>query len=148
MWQSVIAILGTLAGASVTAWFQQRGQRAERAAATLAAHRRDALDAVTDLVTALADHRTTMWLREDARLAGADWTTLRADSHTTRAAITAPAVRVAILLPALADTAQAATAATYAMRNATDHAALAAAREDAVTAADRLIDAAGQHLAA
>ncbi|SEE48433.1 hypothetical protein [Streptomyces sp. 2133.1] len=29
MWQSIIAILGTLAGASVTAWFQQRGQRAE-----------------------------------------------------------------------------------------------------------------------
>lgn len=27
MWQSVIAILGTLAGAAVSAWFQQRGQR-------------------------------------------------------------------------------------------------------------------------
>lgn len=148
MWQSVIAILGTLAGASMTAWFQQRGQRAERAAAEAATHRRDALDAVTDLVTALADHRRAMWLREDARLAGTDWTELRTASHTTRAAITAPTVRVTILLPALATTAQNAATATYAMRGATDHATLTAAREDAVAAADRLIDAAGQLLAA
>ncbi|MEU7435652.1 protein kilB [Streptomyces sioyaensis] len=148
MWQSIIAILGTLAGASVSAWFQQRGQRAERTAATAAAHRRDALDAVTDLVTALADHRRTMWLREDARLTGADWAGLRADSHTTRAAITAPAVRVTVLLPDLAATVQAAAAATYAMRNATDHAALNTAREDAITATDALTHAAGGLLAA
>lgn len=148
MWQSVIAILGTLAGASVSAWFQQRGQRAERTAAATATHRRDTLDAVTDLVTALADHRKTMWLREDARLSGADWAGLRDASHATRAAVTAPAVRVAILLPTLATTAQTATDATYAMRNATNHAALATAREDAVSAAERLINDAGQLLAA
>ncbi|WP_330479953.1 protein kilB (plasmid) [Streptomyces platensis] len=148
MWQSIIAILGTLAGASTSAWFQQRGQRAERAAAATATHRRDALDAVTDLVTALADHRKAMWLREDARLAGVDWAGLRADSHATRAAITAPAVRVTVLLPALAGAAQAAAAATYAMRNATDHAELDAAREGAVTATDALTHAAGRLLAA
>ncbi|MER6844817.1 protein kilB [Streptomyces platensis] len=148
MWQSVIAILGTLAGASVTAWFQQRGQRAERAATAAAAHHQVALDAVTDLIAALADHRRTMWLREAARLAGADWTALRADSHATRAAITAPTVRVTVLLPALAATAQAAADATYAMRNATDHTALDAAREEAITATDALTHAAGQILAA
>ncbi|MEW1754105.1 protein kilB [Streptomyces angustmyceticus] len=148
MWQSIIAILGTLAGVSVTAWFQQRGQRAERTATAAAAHRRDALDAVTDLVTALADHRRTMWLREDARLSGADWAAFRADSHVTRAAITAPAVRVTVLLPGLAATVQAAAAATYAMRNATDHDTLNTAREDAITATDRLTHAAGGLLAA
>ncbi|MFE1767228.1 protein kilB [Streptomyces angustmyceticus] len=148
MWQSIIAILGTLAGASITAWFQQRGQRAERAAAATATHRRDALDAVTDLVTALAAHRKAMWLREDARLAGADWDGLRDASHATRDAITAPAVRVAILLPALAPTAQAAATAVYALRGATDHTTLDTAREDAVTATDQLTQAAGRLLAA
>ncbi|MFE7780371.1 protein kilB [Streptomyces nigrescens] len=148
MWQSVIAILGTLAGASMTAWFQQRSQRAERAAATATTHRRDALDAVTDLVTALADHRKAMWLREEARLAGADWADARTASHATRAAITAPTVRVTILLPTLATTAQTAATATYTLRNATDHTALAAAREDAITATDQLTHAAGQLLAA
>ncbi|MGW1793626.1 hypothetical protein ACWCO0_23050 [Streptomyces tubercidicus] len=128
MRQTVIAILGTLAGAAVSAWFQQRGQRAERAATEAAAQRREAVDSVTELVAALADHRRAMWLREEARLAGGDWREARAASHATRAAITAPAVGVTVLLPSLADTAKAAANATYAMRNATDHATLGTAR--------------------
>ncbi|WP_157880006.1 hypothetical protein [Streptomyces natalensis] len=34
-------------------------QRVERAAAEAAAHHTDALDSVTELITALADHRST-----------------------------------------------------------------------------------------
>ncbi|WP_159394923.1 hypothetical protein [Streptomyces sp. 2323.1] len=60
------------AGAAVSACFQQRGQRAERAAAEAAAHRRDAVDGVTELVAALAGHRRAMWMREEARLSGGD----------------------------------------------------------------------------
>ncbi|MFG2496504.1 hypothetical protein ACGFSD_36435 [Streptomyces caniferus] len=81
MWQTVITILGTLAGAAVSAWFQQRGQRAERAAAEAAAHRRDAVDSVTELAAALAAHRRAM--REEARLGGGDWREARAASHAT-----------------------------------------------------------------
>ncbi|WP_315986876.1 hypothetical protein [Streptomyces sp. Isolate_219] len=50
----------SLAGAALSAWFQQRGQRAERAAAETTAHRREAVDSVTELVAALADHRRAM----------------------------------------------------------------------------------------
>lgn len=67
---------GTLAGAS--------------AGAEAAAHRRDAVASVTELVAALADRRQAMWLREEAQLAGGDWREARAASHATRAAITAP----------------------------------------------------------
>ncbi|WDT52594.1 hypothetical protein [Streptomyces sp. G7(2002)] len=69
-------------------------------------------------------------------------------SHTTRAAITAPAVRATVLLPALASTAKAAADATYAMRNATDQAALDTARARANSAADELVTAAGELLGA
>ncbi|WP_051823101.1 hypothetical protein [Streptomyces sp. NRRL S-1448] len=63
-----------------------------------------------------------------ARLAGGDWHEARAASPAIRTAITSPAVRVAVLLPSLADTAKAAADATYATRNAAEHAALDTAR--------------------
>ncbi|MFJ3950508.1 hypothetical protein ACIPXV_10620 [Streptomyces libani] len=46
-------------------------------------------------------------MRKEARLAGSDWREARAASHATHAAVTAPAVRVTVLLSALADTAKA-----------------------------------------
>ncbi|BCK66056.1 hypothetical protein Srufu_078890 [Streptomyces libani subsp. rufus] len=55
--------------------------------------------------------------------------------HVTRAAVTAPAVRATVLLPALADAAKTAADAAYDMRNATDHAALDTARTRANNAA-------------
>ncbi|MFI1499867.1 hypothetical protein [Streptomyces platensis] len=90
---------------------------------------------MTELVAALADHRRAMWLREEARLAGGDWRKACAASHATRAAVTAPAVRVTVLLPSLAD-------ATYAVRKAAGHAALDTARARA-NAAEGLVTAAG-----
>ncbi|MGX1976637.1 hypothetical protein [Streptomyces kronopolitis] len=103
---------------------------------------------MTELVAALADQRRAMRLREEARLAGGDWREARTASHATRAAITAPTVRVTVLLPALACSAKAAVDAAYAMRNATDHAALDTAHVRASNAAEELVTAAGELLAA
>jgi hypothetical protein len=147
MWQSLIAVVGTLAGVLLTSLAQQRTARTERSAAERTARRRDALDAVAQLAAALADHRRAMWVREEQRLAGGDWTTAREASHETRAAITAPAVRVAVLVPELAPAVKAAETATYALRGAADHQTLAAARQDAVAAAETLVHDAGRILA-
>ncbi|WP_315986875.1 hypothetical protein [Streptomyces sp. Isolate_219] len=79
-------------------------------------------------------------------MADGDWREARAASHATRAAITAPAIRVTVLLPSLAGTAKAAAEAAYAMRNVADHAALDTAR--ASSAAEELVTAAGELLGA
>ncbi|MEU1122006.1 protein kilB [Streptomyces sp. NPDC005899] len=148
MLTAVLAVLGTLAGSLLTGTLQHLSQRAQRATAEAAARRTQGLAAVTDLATALADHRRTMWIREDLRLRGEDWTDARAASHLTRSAITGPLLRVRILLPALAPTAQAAAAAVYAMRDADHDTALHTAREHAIRTADDLIAAAGTTLTA
>ncbi|MEU4265602.1 protein kilB [Streptomyces sp. NPDC025273] len=148
MLTAVIAILGTLAGSFLTGILQHVSQRAQRSAAEAAARRADGLLAVTDLAAALADHRRAMWLREDLRLLGEDWTQERAASHLTRSAITGPLMRVRILLPVLAPAAQTAVAAVYALRNAESDTALRAAREHAIRTADDLITAAGASLTA
>ncbi|WP_331759968.1 hypothetical protein OG582_00005 [Streptomyces anulatus] len=61
--------------------------------------------------------------------------------------MTVPLLRVRLLLPELADTAQHAAQATYGMRAVTSPAALREAREQALQAADDLV-AAGAVLAA
>ncbi|MEV6165697.1 protein kilB [Streptomyces sp. NPDC052052] len=144
MWQSLVAVAGTLAGVLLTSLIQ----RTERTAATREARRREALTAVSDLGTALADHRQAMWAREDLRLKGGNWAEARAASHTTRSAITAPSVRVALLLPALTAAADTAARATYDMRHAPDQAALETARTKALTAATQFTIEAGRLLAA
>ncbi|MFJ8692872.1 hypothetical protein [Streptomyces roseolilacinus] len=91
-----------------------------------------------------------MTVREDLRLTGADTDTYaaaRAESHATRAAVEAPHVLVAILAPALAPAADAAARAAYALRGAADPTALAALREDAITAARALTSAAARTFA-
>ena len=103
MWGSLIAVLGTLAGAVVAGILQQRAARAERAEARLAERQRERVHAFTALVTALVDHRRAMWLREKLRLAGVDddaYAEARAASHATRAAVTAPLVTLSVLAPA------------------------------------------------
>ncbi|MEV6080981.1 hypothetical protein AB0L80_38670 [Streptomyces sp. NPDC052069] len=142
MTAAIIAVLGTLAGALLTGALQHTAQRSQRAAAEAATRRAEALDAVTALVTALADHRRTMWVREDLRLRGQDWATARAESHTTRAAITAPLMRLAILLPTLTPAAQTAVTATCALRAAPDDTTLQTARQHAIRTADALVTAA------
>ncbi|MFF7013227.1 protein kilB [Streptomyces fimicarius] len=144
MWQTLIAVLGTLAGVGITSGYQARAARTARQEA----RRTEGLSAVTALVEALAAHRRAMWVREDLRLRGDDWSAARTESHTTRSAITGPLLRVQLLLPAVAPAAQAAAKATYALRGADGETILAARREAAITASDNLVAAAGSHLAA
>ncbi|MDX3343520.1 protein kilB [Streptomyces sp. ME02-6979.5a] len=143
MFPTIIAVLGTLAGVAITSTYQARAART----ALQETRRTEGLAAVETLAAALADHRRAMWAREDLRLRGEDWSTARAESHTTRAAITAPLIRVQILLPAAAGPARAAVQAVYDLRGAEDHTALAEARSKAIRMADEFVPAAGTVLA-
>ena len=148
MLTAIVAVIGTLAGVLLTGALQHVTQRAAYRADAAAARGRDGLAAVSELVTALADHRRAMWVREDLRLQGKDWSDARAESHRTRSAVTAPLLRVQLLMPAVRDAAQAAARAAYALRGAWESGptALAARREAAIAASDALVAAAGQHL--
>ncbi|GHC37535.1 MULTISPECIES: protein kilB [Streptomyces rochei group] len=145
---TIIAVVGTLAGALLTGALAHLSQRAQRKADTDTTRRTEGLAAVTDLITALTDHRRTMWIREDLRLRGEDWTQARTESHTTRSAITAPLLRVQLLLPSLAPDARAAAQATYALRGAEDGEALTAARDASLAADEHLLTKAGHLLGA
>ncbi|WP_310727529.1 protein kilB [Streptomyces sp. N2A] len=148
---SIIAVIGTLLG-SVTAYaLQQRAARTERAEARSDELRGRQLAAVADLVSALADHRRAMWVREDLTLSGANTAACekaRATSHDTRSAITVPLLTVTLLAPVLAEAAQVAAKATYALRGAADRTALDALRTTALVASDRLVAEAADALAA
>lgn len=144
---TVIAVMGTLAGSLMTGALQHFAQRAQRAAAELSARRTAGGDAVSGLSAALADHRRAMAVREEIRLAGGDWDAARAESHVTRSAVTAPLLRVRLLLPELAEAAQHAVQAAYGMRVADSPLALQEARERAIATADDLVAAAGTALA-
>ncbi|MFF3178219.1 protein kilB [Streptomyces sp. NPDC057900] len=143
MWQTLIAVLGTLAGTGIAGFMQHRASRTARQEA----RRTEGLAAVTALVEALADHRRAMWVREDLRLRGEDWAEARTESHATRSAITAPLLRVQLLMPAAAPAAQSAAQAAYALRGA-GQPLLDELRTDAITASDALVAAAGRHLSA
>lgn len=151
MWSNVIAVLGTLAGCLLTGGVQARVARIERRETRWETRRTAALDAVTALVAALADHRRARFVVEERRLSGADTHSVeqaRAIAHATRSAVTVPLTTVSILTPALADLTQEATQATYAMRHVPDHAALETLRANAVATSDRLIEAAAGLFAA
>lgn len=152
MWASIIAVIGTLAGGLLTGGLQARIGRAARRDDRAAARRAAQLDAVAALVAALEDHRRAMWVREDIRLRDGDhtdaYTEARAASHATRAAVSAPMTRLAILAPELHAAAKDAAAAAYAMRGAGDRTTLDSLREDALLASERLVAAAGEYLAA
>ncbi|MGY1437160.1 pRL2-23 [Streptomyces reniochalinae] len=152
MWASLIAVIGTLTGALLSGLLQHRAVHTERADARRQALRRDQLDAVTALAVAVSDHRRTMWESRQAMLAGADAARvleLREAAHETRSAITAPAVRIRLLIRD-ADTraaADEAALATYRMRDAADLDELTALRSEALAAHDAFVSCAGMALA-
>jgi hypothetical protein len=150
MFTAIVAVLGTLAGSLLTGALQHYSQRATRRAEAATARSSEGLAAVADLAAALADHRRAMWVREELRLRREDWTEARAESHRTRSALTIPLLRVQLLMPAVADTAQAAARATYALRGGWEsgETGLAARREHAIAKTDELVTAAGRHLSA
>jgi hypothetical protein len=146
VWPSLIAVLGTLAGAMTTGLLQARVGRAQRREVLAETRRAELLAVVSELVSALANHRRAMWVRENHRLTGstdAVVATSREISHETRAAVTAPLVKLGVLAPSLRDVAKDAERATYALRNAPDLETLAERRELAVQASDRLVAEAG-----
>lgn len=148
MWASIIAVLGTLAGAVVAGLLQHQAARATAADARNERRRTERLEAVTALAVAVADHRRAMWVREDLRLSGADADRVaaaRADSHATRAAVTAPQLALSIVVPDLVEAAGAAVNASYALRNAADPQTLAALRTASIAAADAFTTAAAAH---
>jgi hypothetical protein len=151
MWSTLIAVMGTLAGALISGLLQHqvttRADRAKRAEQL----RRDQLAAVTELADAISSHRRAMWMREDAALSGAPADRvreLRGESHVTRSAVTRPLVSVRLLIadPDVRTAAETAVTATYSLRNASTAAALDQARQTALTAHDLLIDAARGYL--
>ncbi|MCY0921953.1 protein kilB [Streptomyces sp. H27-G5] len=143
MWSSIVAVVGTLAGVLTAGLLQHRAARTARAEDRADARRQEKLAAVTNLATALDAHRSAMFHRE--RLSMTDGPDGAADpearlaaqttSHDTRAAITAPLIRLQVLVPELTSTAQAAADATYALRNATTTPELNALRRAAKAAA-------------
>jgi hypothetical protein len=138
---SLVAVLGTLAGGGLTAAVQGRLARANRREA----RRADALAAVAQLAAALANHRRAMWVAEDRRLSGTSEQTVdeaQTETHETRAAIEVPLHTVAILVPVLAQPAEEATQATFAMRNAADPDTLTTLRQAAKDAHGRFVAAA------
>ncbi|MEU8926986.1 protein kilB [Kitasatospora sp. NPDC048545] len=147
---ALVGVVGTLAGTLTVTALQHRAARTERTERTDQERRRELVQAVTALVTALAAHRRAMWARERLRLTGADdavYAEARSESHRTRADITAPLVTLAILAPVLAQAAQDAARATYALRGAADHTALDRARTEAAATSERLVAAAADQLA-
>ncbi|WP_050779268.1 hypothetical protein [Streptomyces sp. Mg1] len=71
IWPSIVAVLGTLAGALTAGLLQHRSARAARTEARDESHRQDQLGAVTDFAAALDAHRSAMFHRERLALAGA-----------------------------------------------------------------------------
>src|SRR5690606_38659309 len=61
MTTTIIAVLGTLAGALLSGVLGHLSQRAQLKAQADHTRRTESLAAVTDLVAALADHRRAMW---------------------------------------------------------------------------------------
>ncbi|MGM0350870.1 protein kilB [Streptomyces sp. Adlamb9] len=134
---AVVAVVGTVLGAGVVGVQQYYAARAQRRQ-TL---RDRALTALSELSTALADHRRAMWVREDLRLSGAapaEIAAAREASHVTRSAVTAPQIALTVLLPQLRLNVNEAVRAAYGMRGATSTEVLASRRESAISAADSL----------
>ncbi|MET9957305.1 protein kilB [Streptomyces sp. NPDC006339] len=144
MWPSIVAVLGTLAGALTAGLLQHRSARAARAEQRADNHRQDQLGAVTDFAAALDAHRSAMFHRE--RLALEAQTEHHAEaqtkSHETRAAITAPHIRLQVLVPELTVPAQRAADATYALREATSRSELDDRRHAAKEASVAFVTAA------
>ncbi|MER5773728.1 hypothetical protein ABT144_05375 [Streptomyces sp. NPDC002039] len=145
IWTSIVAVLGTLAGALTAGLLQHRSARTARAEERADSHRQDQLGAVTDFAAALDAHRSAMFHRERLALAeaGAEHQLeAQTRSHDTRAAITAPHIRLQVLVPELVGAAQQAADATYALRKAIDRTELDAQRHAAKEASVAFIAAA------
>ncbi|MET8586413.1 hypothetical protein ABZX39_36925 [Streptomyces collinus] len=95
MWSSIVAVLGTLAGAALAGY----AQRATDQRARDAAHRQEVTRAVADLLEAVVRHREVHWLTVAARRAGdAETTEERSALASTRSAATVARDRLGLLV--------------------------------------------------
>ncbi|MFI0193055.1 hypothetical protein ACH4PW_36750 [Streptomyces sp. NPDC017082] len=95
MWSSVVAVLGTLAGAALAGYAQRSGDRQ----AQEHAHRQQVARAVAELLEAIVRHREVHWLAVESRRTGAAETgEERAARATTRSAATVARDRVGLLV--------------------------------------------------
>ncbi|MFF8747796.1 hypothetical protein [Streptomyces californicus] len=136
---TVIAVMGTLAGALLTGVLQHFAQRAQRKAEEAAGRRSAGMDAVALLAVALADHRAAMWDLGTVRLAGGELGPARAEVRRTRSAVTGPLVRLQFLVPGAGEAARQAVGAVYGMREVQSAVELREARERAAVAAEEVV---------
>lgn len=154
MLTAVIAVLGTLAGGLVSGLVQSRSERAARrdaravrAEERAASHQDSQVAAVESLVRSLNDHRAAMARRMERLLAGAgedEIEALREVTRATRSEISVPLAAVSVRATALAEAAENAARASYALREAHDQAELDAARIAAGQSVTELIRAAAE----
>ncbi|QHF97570.1 pRL2-23 [Streptomyces sp. NHF165] len=152
MWTSLIAVIGTLAGAILSGLLQHRVARSDRADAQAEQLRQHRMDAVAALAVALSDHRRAMWQLRDAQLTDQPHQRVEElldESHHTRSAVTDPAVRLRLLIadPTVRAAAAEAVQATYRMRDAASLDVLQVQRRAALDAHDAMVEAAGRALA-
>ncbi|MEU3524802.1 hypothetical protein AB0E62_13170 [Streptomyces sp. NPDC038707] len=106
MWSTIVAVLGTLAGAALAGYVQRAGDRRAREHA----HRQEVARAVAELLEAIVRHREVHWLVVESRRTGAPGTEEeRTARATTRSAATVARDRVGLLVdsdPALLDAAE------------------------------------------
>ncbi|MFE7053011.1 hypothetical protein ACFVAM_32135 [Streptomyces californicus] len=136
---TLIAVMGTLAGALLTGVLQHFAQRAQRMAQEAAERRSAGMDAVAALCVALADHRAAMWDLGTVRLAGGEPEPARAEVRRTRSAVTDPLVRLQFLVPGAGEVARQAVGAVFGMREAQSAVELREARERAAVAAEEVV---------
>ncbi len=152
---SVVAVAGTLAGTVLAGWMHGRTTRAAQTAADAKARRSEVLSTVSALVAALGDHRRAQTVRARARARALALTgdVVPADEqytpavHQTRSAVTGPSIALRIICPELADAAQRAVGATFALRDAESLADVEHLRLQSKFACDALVADAGQLLA-
>lgn len=145
VWNTAIAVGGTLSAGAIGSWWQSRIARRDRRDTRQDGLRKELLTAVNDLVVALNDHRRAMWVAEDKRLTGADphvVTDARTITHATRSAVSRPLTTVQVLATALGAHAVDAADAAFAMHNSESLEVLENRRQSARDAVDALVLAA------
>jgi hypothetical protein len=139
---SAVAVVGTLAGGTLTSLFQSRTARVQREDTHRRGQQDAAVSAVAELVAAFDKHRGVMWNAEKCRLTGLSNEIDNADTRASRAEVSAPLTRVCLLVPALAPTARDAAFHTYSIRGCPDEDELDRRRQLAHDAMTRFVDTA------
>ncbi|MGW7442973.1 hypothetical protein [Kitasatospora sp. NPDC054795] len=152
---SAVAVVGTLSGTLLAGWMNSRTSRAAQALADAKDRRSEVVSSVTALVAALEDHRRAQMIRAKgmARALAATGDVAVADEqytpavHQTRSAVSGPNATLRIICPELAEAAEQAVRATFAIRDAANLAEAEPLRLQSKLFCDALVSEASQLLA-